>query len=211
MRTSGSPRKLALGIYLSLLFAMALFALLAGHPNQGLLAMSAAARLIFCMGAAAGIVTSLSLLRRTSSPATGTADWATARSRGGSQRALRLLMAFLALSVTWSLAWFGLLQRLSLLLDGPISREPARLQRPLSPGSPAWCGHFTKVRTESGYIGTLCMERINGRSELIPLLGCVPLDAPATIQIARTFLGPVGSLLEVTDVDGKCARKRSKR
>jgi hypothetical protein len=197
------PRKLALGISLSLLFAMLAFVLFAGRPNQGLLAMSAAARLIFCMGAAAGVVASSYVLRPSGSMHV--------RGQGRSQRALHFLLAWLTWSVFWSLACYGLVHRVALLLDGPVSNESARLQRPLSPGPPLWCSYYTTVHTESGYTGSLCMERVSGRAELVPLLGCVLLDAPATLQVTRTFLGPVGSLLEVVDVGGHCAKQGSKR
>jgi hypothetical protein len=201
--TRERPRKLALAISLSLIFAMLAVVLLAGRPNQGLLEMSATARLIFCMGAAAGVVVSSYVLRQS--------GWMQSRGERGSQRALRFALAWLIWSVVWSLACYGLVHRLALLLDGPVSRESARLHRPLSTGPPLWCSYYTTVHTASGYTGSLCMERISGRSELMPLLGCVPLDAPATLQVTRTFLGPVGSLLEVTDVGGRCAKQGSKR
>ncbi len=199
MNRSG-PRKFALGIYLTLLCAMFVFTLVAGRPNQGLLSMSAAGRLLFCMSAAVGIVLAPHLLKPFGS-----------LGERPSQKVLRVSIGFVILSVAWALACFGCVHRMALLLDGPVSTESARLERPLFPGPPTWCGHYTTLHTESGYTGSLCMERLLGRSELIPLLGCVPLDAPATVQVTRTFLGPVGSLLEVVDVDGRCAKRGSKR
>lgn len=206
MSTRDSPRKLLLGTFLSLLFAISLFAMFIGRPNQGLLAMSAAARLLFCMGAAAGAVMALKLIGLAADPQMGLPGWIEARSRGGSQWQLRLFIAMLTLSLIWGLAWFAFLSRVALLLDGPVSRESARLQRPLALGSPVWCAYYTTVRTQSGDKGSVCMERPSGRSELVPLLGCVPLDSPAIVEIRRTFLGPVGSLVKVTDV-GRCASK----
>jgi hypothetical protein len=197
MAGSDRSRKAALRIFLLLLFAMVAFMLFAGHPNQDLLVMSMAGRQIFGMGAAAGVLLSLYLLRFSRR------SGLLAISRSG----LHQSVAFLALALSWSLACFGCVLRAAPLLDGPVSRELASLQRPLFPGSPLWCSYFTTVRTEAGDTGSLCMERIAARSEFIPQLGCVAPDTPATIQVTRTFLGPVGSLLEISDV-GNCVKHK---
>jgi hypothetical protein len=186
--------KLALTVYLSLLATMFAFALFAGHANQGLLELSPAGRNTVGIGIAVGVALSLHL-----------ANFSGDRLRVPTQRGLRLSIGFVVLAGMWALACFLTVHRAALLLDGPVSTETGRLKRPLFAGPPLWCAYFTTVSTGAGYPGAICMQRLADRSQLVPLLGCVPLDSPATVRITQTWLGPVGSLVEIPDT-GKCRR-----
>jgi hypothetical protein len=193
----GASRTFGFATVLVLLASLLAFVLLAGRPNHGLIDWSGAARVIFGLGTAAGAGLTLLLLRRATEPPAGSP-----------LRRVRYPMTALALSALWALSWFWFLDRVALHLDGPVARESARLARPLIHKQPLLCLMASKVRTESNLTGDVCMKTLLASSHWVPLLGCVDLDARATVEVRRTFLGAVVSLVEVRDVPRHCENKR---
>jgi hypothetical protein len=194
-----------------LLIVMVAVSELAGHVNQGLLDWSGAARWIFGIGVAVCAFLSLAVLPGSTNPLELESNWLVLPARRDSRWLLRFLIAAVSVTALWAVAWFCLLERAALTLEGPVSRESARLTRPLSHDPPVWCSLVSKVSTEPGLIGDICMERLwKVESHWVPLLGCVDLDARAIVEVRRTFLGPVVSLVEITDVPRHCENKRRK-
>jgi hypothetical protein len=194
-----------------LALVMVVVSQLAGHANQGLLDWTGAARWIFGIGVALCAFLSLGVLPSSTNPVELESNWLVLPAQRDSRWLLRFLIAALCATAFWAVAWFSVVERAALALEGPVSREPARLTRPLSHEPPVWCSLVSKVSTESGLMGGICMGRLwKVESHWVPLLGCVDLDARAIVEVRRTFLGPVVSLVEVTDVPRHCENKRRK-